>query len=129
MDQLERVRSLLKKVTYKPGWKFGAASAVDPYEKPKPWDWERVIITIIAPMPNLSGKDKTVDVVSNRHFDCQQLARMKDGDIIGYIFTQVIRDLELHEMDEWFKVDGFHVRDPHPENKSVKKLDKQLTTV
>lgn len=37
-------------------------------------------------------------------------------------FVRMIRDkiktLEFHELDEWLKIDGMHVVDPHPELRS-----------
>lgn len=44
---------------------------------------------------------------------------MKDEQIVQYFIARAIRDMELHEMDEWFKFDSTHVRDPHPERKTA----------
>lgn len=129
IDQLERVRGIVKKITYKPGWRFNVASRYFDYQPTRPWDIDRVIITITAPMPNLNGDGTTVDVISQKQIECLQLERMKDEDILDYWITHCILDLEKHEMDEWLKFDGFHVREPHPENKSEKVVDKDLQPV
>jgi hypothetical protein len=46
------------------------------------------------------------------------LERMNDKDILGYVIGGLIRGAELHEMDEWFKFDGQCIADPHPEIKN-----------
>ena len=39
---------------------------------------------------------------------------MNQKEILGFIYC-MLREMELHEIDEWFKLDGYHVKDPHPE--------------
>lgn len=37
------------------------------------------------------------------------------GDFVDYVAVNLIRRAEMHEMDEWLKLDGVCVKDPHPE--------------
>ena len=36
-------------------------------------------------------------------------------DAFIYLCYSAVRMFEMHELDEWFKVDGKHHKDPHPE--------------
>lgn len=41
--------------------------------------------------------------------------KMKEIDFWNFIFEQV-RSAEMHEIKEWFKIDGKYLRNPHPED-------------
>lgn len=126
-NQLERVRNLLKKVTYKPGWRFDARTEpVLNYDPHYFYQEVQVFVSCLVPDTE-TGKD--TKLVVHRRFSNCTLRDMKDSQIISYCISSLIREAEMHEMDEWFKFDGSHVVEPHPENNSKKVLDKQLSTV
>lgn len=114
MTQLERIRDLLSKFTYKPGWTFSIDhekiwSRDSPY-----YDWCGIFIKASAPMDNLSGDGSKVLVHTSYGVDSEQAKNMKDEDIVQYIFWRTVWQLEEHEAHEWFKFDGACVFDPHP---------------
>lgn len=117
MDQLERVRSLLSKVTYKPGWII-TAYPHQYFNKPKDdfyrfHDTSEIIIRVVCLQPDtISGRE--TEIAHHRTIHSFDLEHMKDHQIVEYLIAGAIREMELHEMDEWFKFDGEHVRDPHP---------------
>lgn len=110
-DQLERVRSVLQKVTYKPGWVITAFDHRT-IQEPK----NDFFSFHLCLQPDIVSGRQT-EIAHHSSLSIFDLANMKDDQVITYFVTNAIRDMEMHEMDEWFKFDGFHVRDPHPEKK------------
>jgi hypothetical protein len=132
---LNATHSLLDSITYKPGWKFRLeAKAKTIYA---PWyieihldyeveslEKERVVIdglqwhpatgdsrlyssSVIQTMVSL-----TTSTTLTEHSLVEVLVR---GDLVRHVAVNLIRRAELHEMDEWLKLDGKCVNDPHPE--------------
>lgn len=109
-DQLERVRSLLKKVTYKPGWEITADWDGYPYGRIDPFT---ILLKVACPQPDtVTGEMTTIH--HQMAASVFTIEHMKDGDILSYLVARSIHQMEMHEMDEWFKFDGIHVKDPHP---------------
>ena len=51
---------------------------------------------------------------SSKMINALDLERWNDRDFLHFV-RECIRDLELHEVDEFFKVDGEHFVNPHGE--------------
>lgn len=117
MDQLERVRGLLERVTYKPGWYIEAIRQdYITHSVYQFGDWNSVCIRV-----SMSVKDsETGETVMLNRFNSlmdYDLERLDDAEVIKYFIHRAIWEMEEHEYHEWFKFDGIHVFDPHPELK------------
>lgn len=110
MSQLDRIQRLIAKISYKKGW---AIQAREDYLNRMPHYEANVILAVSCMQPDtITGHETPICVQRSIHL--HDLERMKDEDILTYYISGTIRELELHEMDEWLKFDGAHVRDPHP---------------
>jgi hypothetical protein len=91
--------ALVSKITYKPGYKISARQADSAVE-----------LRIEATLPDSC-------LGTSRRFE---LSQWLWPDWIGgegealHIIAAHVREFELHEMDEWLKLDGAKVHDPHP---------------
>jgi hypothetical protein len=101
-------------MTYKPGWKITISRPID---RGIHNYWEP--ITLHAKYPTIdvnTGETimlqllRSIDVDSAERYPEEQLV-----DLIGFF----IKSFEMHEFDEWFKIDGVCVRDPHPEQRDI----------
>lgn len=68
-------------------------------------------LTEDALKPGIVAEPKLFHVLSKA-----AIAEMNQDQFLTYVRKMLI-DLETHEVDEWFKIDGFYVKDPHPELK------------
>lgn len=107
-----RIQDILDRMTYKPGWKITISRPEDCGVQNY---WEP--ITLHARYPTIditTGKPITLSLVRSIPLESAETVP-EDAliDLIGYI----IKNFEMHEFDEWFKIDGVCVRDPHPELK------------
>lgn len=106
------VNAFLARLTYKPGFQFMAhhASRRDAIE-----------VTINHSPQDSGNPSKTLPIVSQILICSEALTQTQESaeEIMRVMLFPAIRDLELHEMHEWLKIDGKHVKDPHPELKST----------
>ena len=72
-----------------------------------------VIISVHMPVYDVMTGNLSPQICSKR-ITCEEL-RQIHPDIVNQIVYGLWRKLELHEVDEWFKVDGKNYIDPHPE--------------
>jgi hypothetical protein len=120
MNQLERVKDILSRITYKQGWKLSADWEPSYYDKGPAYtltDWRRIIVFVRYKDKDVLDPTKEITVSSYRGFSQIDLERMKDEDIVQYFIHRAIWEAEEHEYHEWFKLDGVCVFDPHPELK------------
>lgn len=107
-----RLKSLLARITYKNGW--------DVFVYPAYSDWglmhedDAMVLSVQHREPNIERPKDVVVLVMNEPLSSRQVDRMSDAEIIAFVFHCVTK-AEIHEMEEWFKVDGVCFRDPHPE--------------
>lgn len=107
-NQEERLRSIIADVQYKPGWTFEVTRNEHDYMTL--WcKWQ---------VPDVETK-RMIDLRFTMVINCWQMEQMKTEDVVNYYVSGLLRNAELHEMDEWFKYKGEHVRDPHPELKKT----------
>jgi hypothetical protein len=91
---IDQIRQELKKITYKPGYEFTA----DNYGG-------TILITVTTPyLKNANGGNDVF--ISIRHEYCHSMP-------LSIAVRNLVRELELHEVDEWLKVDGKRIREPH----------------
>lgn len=97
----EEIDTVLRKITYKPGWKLS-------------WELMRtysVVLMISADIedsfnPGQMGKIGFREPLPR----CQSIA---NRDHLLQLVRAVLGKIELHERDEWLKIDGIVIFDPH----------------
>ena len=101
--------------TYKPGWSFEVERK---YREGNPWTplderWDTFIV-IRAEVPDIYNPEKTIQITGRYHFPLEHLfyAKAPEQVLIERIHWWVW-DMEKHESDEWFRVDGVAVFNPH----------------
>lgn len=113
LSPCQRLQVLLERVTYKPGWTFACEQL----------NYSTVSVCFVHSETDvLTGKVKPF--ASYMTVYEPELARMDDRKMMEAIVCRLVKNAEMHEMDEWLKLDGEHVVDPHPE---VPKWPKKLT--
>lgn len=103
------VLKYLGRITYKPGYKF--TYWVD--DKNQSTYRQNIVLNLVVPVPDSTRKDqKPVTIVFTNRIPFEYLYHNGPN----YLLVRV-RDFflewEKHEMDEWFRLDGEMVRDPH----------------
>ena len=111
------IKPLLDKITYKPGWTLSLISTyADQYRRKSDYEPATIYCTFIT-----KDVDTGREIKLNLQHSIGPFMREDNGDrqLID-IIARVVRQFEDHEFKEWFKVDGFCVFDPHPEEKERK---------
>ena len=98
---MEEIQDHLDRITYKPGWSFLA------YEGR--WEGHHIAITTCVPDAFNPGKNVTLDVHS-------MLPPMESTDDLDRWLMWRLARIEVHEMREWYKRDGWVIDSPHVEN-------------
>lgn len=107
----QRIQAILDRMTYKPGWKITISRPTDSIHN----FWEP--ITLYARYPTtdvLTGETIMLSFV--RSIDVDSAEKYPEDKLINLI-AYFIKSFEMHEFDEWFKIDGVCVHEPHPELK------------
>lgn len=105
-----------KDFSYKPNWEFDYIHEVD-------WDIQKVVITMRVPDSRRPVPEAEFDVMGRRQVI--PMVPVSKTVILGrfageqyakdYIRHHII-DMEIHEVEEWFRYKGELVFDPHKEN-------------
>jgi hypothetical protein len=113
MDQYERVKNLVGRITYKPGWKMVVSRTRTQNEYPSRYDLPAVWITVTLPAIDVNDPEHKIILSNQKCFWQYTLETMKDEQILEYCVVNLLLDTEKHELDEWFKFDGIQIFDPH----------------
>jgi hypothetical protein len=99
---LEEIRAFVGTITYKPGYKI--------IEEPNIMH-ECLGFRIETPLTKcvITGQEDTIKTWVRFQ------AKFSTKSSIIQLFKQAIRNLENHEMTEWFKAEGKWINHPHPE--------------
>lgn len=100
MLTMREIQEHLEKVTYKPGWAFQAYEGL--------WEGHHVVIDAYLPDSYHPGQGVTVNIHS-------MLPPLEDTRALERWLMWRLGRIEIHEMREFFKVDGTVVSDPHAE--------------
>lgn len=110
----EVVKQFLRRFSYKPDWTFTLRETFNP---------EELIVDIASsPMQNADHPDpkNLTRVYSACVLSWMALARSSEMEArLTHALVNSIQALELHEVNEWAKLDGKHITDPHPELKPM----------
>lgn len=106
----DRLKAVVAKLTYKPGVRFEVATFNDGAE---------VKLTIAFDTADPNGGPFSGRFSRSWHAELFDLRKQQpdDAEILRMV-REHVRAFEEHEMDEFLKIDGKHVRDPHPELRS-----------
>lgn len=112
-EQTQRLVRLIAAITYKPGWVFRVrlAGHGSVYSM-------RIVLSAEWPVTDVAT-GRSIQLYRETGYAAWDLVRASDADIIRHFIYRFIWQAEEHEMHEWFKVDGEHVVDPHPEVKKT----------
>lgn len=116
MGQLERVRMLLERLTYKPGWELWAEMGDETAERARPrWpDRKYVTMGLYFKAQDAGGPGEVVVLGQKKVLAVEALHQMNE-EMVTREIMELIRQAEWHETCEWFKLDGACVTNPHPE--------------
>lgn len=98
--------AVLKHITYKPEFDF----------RIEPGQYGAVKFTVTARVPDSDRSGNQISIFSTFEFHPREI-RDKSG-ILRIVEVQ-LRDLENHELYEWFRYDGKHIHAPHRRNNGV----------
>jgi hypothetical protein len=103
-----RVRDAFAKITYKPGWVFDVQA--DPSFE--------VMIVVNFPVRDITKEGYPETTLQfRRSFSVWCISGLSFDSLLSHVVMGTIRQIEEHEFQEWFKVDGVCIYDPHPELK------------
>lgn len=109
-----RLNALITRITYKPGTRFSVHL----------FPGDRVAnIVIELSVYNADNPDEWTKLASSAYINEFDL-RESDGHIVNRILKR-IRGMEEHETDEFFRVDGKHWNNPHPEKEEQEQIHKK----
>lgn len=94
---------ILSRITYKPGWKI---------ELLEQWP-DRISVRIELSVLDSGDRRTTIRVARSRYLPDGFLRWCTETELIDQI-RNAVSDMEAHERDEWFQVDGKPIYDPHP---------------
>jgi len=106
MDMSGNAYEWLSKITYKPGWKFELEE-----ERTTHHLYNLMYFRLTTKQPSADGSVDHAFLCSTHGISPEAFM---DRDHFLMIVEHAIRDAEMHEVDEWLKYDGKHIRDPHP---------------
>lgn len=102
-----------ERITYKPGYRFRVYRMENKAEI--------AVWLTSAPLPDADGINaEPSPIVVRSLFRETEINALPDAERRMRLHAEtMIRCMELHEMDEWFRLDGAYVKDPHPEKKRL----------
>jgi hypothetical protein len=114
LEPYQRLAILAERITYKPGWRI----EVMPPEESDRFFNRPINLLLLWPAQDINTKQPT-RLATSAAVSPAILAMMTDEEVVKRVFCDMlIKRTELHEMDEWFKLDGVCVFEPHPELKT-----------
>lgn len=107
MNQIEIVQQFLARITYKPGWKFIALMHPS-------CDQIKIHLSYLARDARLENNEGEITLTSITIIHPHSPTELTEENLRSAIIRQILQ-AEMHERDEWLRLDGKHVTDPHPE--------------
>lgn len=122
---IKTIQEIIDKVSYKPNVRFALSFGSDGI----------ITIKITRPVEDATKIPDRPSVIVMSHrveygpqtalccFSLDNLIKITKEQLISvvkYELFEGIRNMELHEMDEWLRYEGKYVNDPHPELKREK---------
>lgn len=104
----ERVSNLIRRVTYKPGWSFSVKYAATS------WDYGQLVIT--AQVRDSRGSQREI-TIQHQCIIPESMIELDEAYLLRWL-QSCIMEVERHEMQEFLRLDGLLVDDPHRDEKS-----------
>lgn len=105
MKELFKFIDILARITYKPGFKMTLEIH----------DWNSGCVELKISHKTISvSKSEPALIYHTEKIVINELSQMTEKEFIALVYNAVTH-LERHEQDEWFKVDGRPLVEPHPE--------------
>ena len=105
MNPITRIEEIISRIKYKPNVTIRCYRELV---------FDDVVIEVCALVIDAEDFSKQITIISKGFFRTEAIQAMGEKELILAISRQ-LKVLELHEIDEFFKVDGKHIKDPHPE--------------
>jgi hypothetical protein len=110
---LALVARIVELISYKPGWQF----KVSPIS-----NYDQVEVRIVHMTRDAAGHlEGDIPIVCKHVFNNEAISVAHAAGKLTLMVTMSLRDtirmFELHELDEWLKIDGEYVKDPHAESR------------
>lgn len=112
-----RIQRLVESISYKPGATFVVRLSKDR---------KSMNLRIAIPVVNSDPPYAPYEVDGNWKIDPEWIGKQSDDSILAS-FMVCAAQLELHEVNEHFKVNGVRLRDPHPDGKATGKFSAVLS--
>lgn len=101
----DEAKALVAQVTYRPGW------SVECYIAPHS---DAFVLRVGIVEPNSEKPGENLPVVLTDTLEAQQLHRMERLAFLGWVY-EVFKQRVIHELNEWLRVEGAPLIEPHPE--------------
>lgn len=114
LTAISRFQRLIESTTYKPGYQL---TLVNPVEiagyRPS---WLQAVLHIKCYVPDSTKFPHDLTLIQ---FQVAIPEHIEDLDENGqrHYLRQILREFEMHQLDEWLRVDGKLVNDPHAKKK------------
>lgn len=96
-------KAVVSRITYKPNVKINVLEDRTLYGGP------HLLLEFAAHVSDVrTGEPTTIHQRAT-----YPLAALNGEEHLVYFIHENVRRMEMHELDEWFKLDGVHFRDPH----------------
>jgi hypothetical protein len=120
----EKLQSVIDNLTYKPGWRFWIKWR--PTAIPH-WP-DDVILHMEFDAPDANEPER-MTIIGRDMMLPQGLMQMIDGASAGIIrwVMYSIKEMEIHEVDEWLRIDGVRLKNPHDAPVRTAPLKKSLS--
>jgi hypothetical protein len=106
----DRICRLLTDISYKQDWRF----KVVPIYNSEGHPCDRVAVHICYRQRSVEEPETFAEFSRFPSLPTDYFDHMTDDQIVDWLF-RITEETEMHEVREWFKYRGCHVRDPHPE--------------
>jgi len=100
----KEIREIVKAITYKEGWVFQCRDSM----------FDAVEVRVGVKVKDVEAPDK--EIVLNQ---AMLVHEGMEKERVLMCVCQLVRELEIHEMDEWLKFEGQRINNPHPLTPSV----------
>ena len=124
MTPYERLEAFLRVFTYKPGWELRAERS---WTEGLPYGGreEEIFLWIQFETPDVNHPERTIPVGKRCRLPYSlafESGILGPDVMLAEWVVHMIKDIEIHEADEWARLDGVPIHDPHPKPKLVPPL-------
>lgn len=112
-EQIDRALQVISEITYKPGWTISAFHN----NKENPRRGQSIIIEAVYDTYDVDNPTQETTLRQSIMIDCGILQRLSICEIKSTMLRfirDLIREMELHEVDEWLCHKGNRLVNPHP---------------